>query len=127
MRKQSCSRTTFYRRKRQAVELGCSVDKLPDNRGKHGGHKSGNNHPRWNGGHAVSSHGYNKIRVGKDHPIADPNGYAYEHILVWMSAGRSRGKVSDVLHHRNGNVRDNRIENLERMSRGKHLQLHIAG
>lgn len=50
----------------------------------------GSNHGRWNHEKLISSHGYVKIRVGKGHPLADPNGYAYEHLLVWVAAGNNR-------------------------------------
>ena len=47
-------------------------------------------HGRWSREKMLSSHGYVKVRVGKDHPLADPNGYAYEHLLVWVAAGNPR-------------------------------------
>lgn len=58
--------------------------------GKHGKHRRGPNHPKWNTAKMISAEGYVKIRVGKVHPLADPNGYAYEHLLVWVSAGNPR-------------------------------------
>lgn len=36
----------------------------------------------WKGGRTVDPRGYVLIRVGKDHPLADVRGYAYEHRLV---------------------------------------------
>lgn len=50
----------------------------------------GPDHPRWQDGKIISSHGYVKVRVGSEHPLADPNGYAYEHLLVWVSAGSAQ-------------------------------------
>jgi len=81
------SRTTRYLRTREAKALGCDVEQLPDKRGSNT-KACGQNHGRWNTGKIVSSGGYPKIRVGKEHPLADPNGYAYEHLLVWVSGGK---------------------------------------
>jgi hypothetical protein len=68
--------------------------------------------------------GYPKVRVGKDHPLADPNGYVYEHTLVMVTAlGRSLAD-GEVIHHKNRDKTDNRIENLELMPRAEHIKLH---
>lgn len=79
---------------------------------------------RWNDGRMLSSHGYAKVRVGRGHPLADPNGYAYEHLVVWVSAGRSAPAADEVLHHANGNKTDNRIENLALLTRTEHAAEH---
>jgi hypothetical protein len=74
----------------------------------------------------LASNGYVKVRVGRDHPLADPNGYAYEHLIVWCSAGRPRPPKGWVLHHENEDRPDNRLENLEMRRRGKHTAEHLA-
>ena len=79
---------------------------------------------RWNSGSQVGSTGHVKTRVGREHPLADPNGYAYEHILVWVSAGNQRPAKGEVLHHINEEKTDNRIENLRLMSKADHSQMH---
>jgi len=56
--------------------------------------------------------------------LADPNGYAYEHLVVWVSAGNTKPERGFLLHHINGHKDDNRIENLELMSRATHNRLH---
>lgn len=68
----------------------------------------------------MDSHGYVKVRVGAGHPLADPNGYAYEHLVVWVAAGRARPGPDEILHHANGDKTDNRLENLELLSRAEH-------
>lgn len=94
--------------------------------GKHGNHARGVRNGRWNStGKIISSHGYVKVRVGRDHPLADPNGYAYEHTLVLAAAGILLGP-NHVAHHRNGNKTDNRLANLEVKTRGHHALEHIA-
>lgn len=82
---------------------------------------------RWSGHRKiVNQQGYVKVRVGKTHPLADPNGYAYEHLVVWCAAGNPRPATGTVLHHRNEVRDDNRIENLELLSRTEHGQHHAA-
>lgn len=79
----------------------------------HGNVPSGPDSPAWTEARLFSSHGYAKVRVGRGHPLADPNGYAYEHLLVWVSAGHPRPEPGYVLHHKNEVKSDNRINNLE--------------
>lgn len=100
------------------------MPKPNDQRGKHKNHRRGRSHPRWNQERIRSEHGYVKVRVGRSHPLADPNGYAYEHLLVWVSAGNQRPGRSEVLHHLNDDKTDNRIENLQLISRAEHNRLH---
>lgn len=92
----------------------------------HGNTKRGAEHHRWNSGRILNEDGYVKVRVGVDHPLADPNGYAYEHLLVWCAAGNSRPRPGETLHHRNEDKADNRIGNLELLTRGEHNAHHNA-
>ena len=82
-------------------------------------------HYRWKFGGTVASNGYVKLRVGKGHPLADPNGYAYEHRVIWTAAGYPLLK-GQIIHHINGNKTDNRICNLEAISRAQHNRHHNA-
>ncbi len=118
------SRSTAYRRRKRARDLGCSVDELPDGRGRHKKHARGDGHPRWKGGIVNSSHGYWKVQVGKEHPLSDPNGYAYVHLLVWLTDGRPRPPAGYVIHHRDEDTKNNRIDNLELRENGEHLNYH---
>lgn len=96
-----------------------------DQRGKHRNHVKGPESPRWNRDKKIiSNHGYVRIRVGRAHPLADPNGYAYEHLVVWASSGITPPRNGEVIHHRNEDPTDNRIENLEIMARAQHNTHH---
>lgn len=92
----------------------------------HGNTKRGADHHRWSAGRMLSSEGYVKVRVGPEHPLSDPNGYTYEHLLVWCAAGNPRPSEGETLHHRNENKTDNRLANLQLLTRGEHNAIHIA-
>lgn len=97
-----------------------------NNPASHRNTASGPDHHRWTDSKIVSSHGYVKLRVGTEHPLADPNGYAYEHLLVWVSAGRPRPKRGETLHHINEDKTDNRLANIELLTRVAHSTQHHA-
>lgn len=95
-----------------------------NNRNSWNNTKRGRNHPRWNDGRMLSEHGYVKVRVGTDHPFADTNGYAYEHLVVWSNSGRQLPEHNQVIHHRNENKTDNRIANLVLLTKREHAEEH---
>lgn len=95
-----------------------------DMRGRHGNHVRGSAHPRWHSGTTLSDDGYVKVQVGRSHPLADPNGYAYLHLLVWVAAGNPRPSESETLHHIDEDKQVNRIDNLELLTRSDHAKRH---
>jgi hypothetical protein len=120
------SSTTYYRRMKKAKALGCDIMDVPDNRGRHGNNCRNEKHPRWKNGISISSHGYIKVQLGPSHPFSDPKGYAYLHLLVWVSAGNRRPVANkEVVHHINGNTKDNRLENLELINLSDHGNFHL--
>lgn len=50
--------------------------------------------------------------------------YVYEHHLVWWQTHGSVVSDGAVVHHRNGDKRDNRVENLELLTRVAHAEHH---
>ena len=88
-------------------------------KGFHLNHPRASRHGRWRRGPLLSSHGYVKVRVGPSHPLADPHGYAYEHLLVWVAAGNPRPARSVCLQWWNEDRTDNRIENLYVITRAE--------
>lgn len=96
------------------------------NPASHGHVPTAQKHHRWKPGGSVASNGYVKIRVGKGHPLADPNGYAYEHTVIWCAAGEPRPPMGWLIDHRNEDKTDNRFDNLELKRRGSHNAEHLS-
>lgn len=88
-----------------------------------------NSHPkreknsRWNGGKLQKRPGYILV-LQPEHPSADSRGYVREHRLVIEAALGRYLTEDEVVHHTNGNPSDNRIENLELLSKKEHRQIH---
>ncbi len=71
----------------------------------------GKNNPMWAGGIKKLKGGY--IGIHKpDHPFCNKQGYVSEHrLVVEQNIGRYL-RPEEVVHHINGNIKDNRYENL---------------
>ena len=59
-----------------------------------------------------------------EHPSANKNGYVLEHRVIMENHIGRLLQRNEVIHHRNGNGKDNKIENLELMSASEHNSLH---
>lgn len=77
---------------------------------------TGPSSPTWKGGR-VTKHGYIYVRVYPEHPFHDAMtnnmGYIAEHRLVMAEHLGRPLKRTEVVHHKNSDKTDNRIENLE--------------
>lgn len=69
--------------------------------------------------------GYYEVFEPK-HPLAKKNGYIREHRMIAYNAGLLKNNTDEV-HHINGVKTDNRIENLEVMSKQKHSSITWKG
>ena len=86
------------------------------------GKPRGEKHGNWKGGRITTKQGYIMLQVRPDSPffsMATTGGYVMEHRLVMAQhLGRPLTK-DETIHHINGKVTDNRLENLQ-LRRGKH-------
>lgn len=78
----------------------------------------------WKGGKYVNKKGYVCVR-NTTHPCNNA-GYVLEHrLVIEKNLGRILGK-NEVIHHKNGNRQDNKLENLELLNRSDHQKIHWA-
>lgn len=120
-----CNKTFFVKPSHQHKRICCSMEcgrkyranlMTGDKNHQHG--RRGAERGRvYKGGKRISSWGYVLVGVGV-------NKYEFEHRLVMeMNIGRKLERHEHV-HHINGDKKDNRIENLELLSKGEHVALH---
>ena len=84
---------------------------------------SGKNNPNWKGG-VIDRRGYVKC-LKKTHPNADSSGYIWEHHLVMEKKMGRFLKPKEIVHHKNKNKADNRIENLRLFkTNNEHIKFH---
>jgi hypothetical protein len=90
------------------------------------GPRGGAEHPEWKGGRHLDKNGY-VLLYAPGHPSARGK-YILEHRLV-MEQHLGRHLTRDeVVHHRNGNREDNRIDNLEVFAtNADHLRHELTG
>ena len=84
------------------------------------GKRSGENSHNWKGGR-TSAKGYVNILVAPEAPKG--HRYKAEHRIVWEEANGPIPK-GFIVHHKNEIKHDNRLENLECISRKEHNHLH---
>jgi len=60
-----------------------------------------------------------------EHPFSSKRGYVRKHRLVMEEHIGRPVEKHEIVHHKNGDTLDNRIENLELMTRVEHCRLHV--
>ena len=79
--------------------------------------------PYWKGG-IRQRNGYIQI-LKPEHLFCDKKGYVFEHrLVVEKNIGRYL-KKDEVIHHEDGNKKNNKINNLKIMKQGEHFSAHL--
>jgi hypothetical protein len=77
----------------------------------------------WNIQKVISKGDYNYV-LCPEHPNASDAGYVLEHRVIMENYLGRVLNSNEVVHHKNHNKKDNRIENLEVMVNKEHCKLH---
>lgn len=84
---------------------------------------TGIKHYNWNGGKYVDKHGYIMVYSGDEKLRNKHQGYVEEHRQVMENHLGRKLKKSECIIHINGNIQDNRIENLKLVTRSEQISL----
>lgn len=105
-----------YQRKRQGVEFDRPYRLC-----------TGEHNSNWKGG--VIEDGHGRILVYKpDHPFSSMfKTHVYRYRLVMEDHLGRYLRPEEIVHHKNGDHSDYRVENLEIMSQSEHIRIHLHG
>lgn len=95
----------------------------PEHNRKSAEKRSGKLHPKWKGGRLIDSNGYVDLLI-KSWPSARKNGYIREHRYVMEKHIGRCLKSTEHIHHKDGNKKNNSIDNLEILGASEHMKSH---
>lgn len=89
----------------------------------------GSRNPNWRGGKINGSAGY-ELSYAPEHPAPSTTCGKTKYVLTHRAVMEQHlGRTllpNEIVHHKNHNAKDNRIENLEVTTRAAHLTHHLA-
>lgn len=85
--------------------------------------KIGSSNGHWKGGVVTKKDGRTLLHR-PDHPFCSKDGYVLRYRIVMEEHLGRHLKPSEIVHHKNHDHTDDRIENLEIMDRGEHMKIH---
>lgn len=88
--------------------------------------KRGSETNHWKGGRAKAGNGKYVYIYSPDHPLRTKDGYVMEHRLVMEASLGRYLERTEYVHHKNGNTQDNRLENLELVTKKQHAHKHFG-
>ncbi len=109
------------------IETQNRLRKALSENGKKNGYKKGNKHSKWNGGIKKNYDGYIVVRVYPDSLYYEMNidGYVKRSRLVMAKHLGRCLKSSEIMHHCNGIIDDDRLDNLLLLKdHSEHATLH---
>lgn len=86
-------------------------------------HEKGEANLNWKGGRTITGEGYVWIKK-PEHLNANSQGYVLEHRLVMSEHLKRPLTRAEIVHHKNGDRTDNRLENLKLLPSNHHAYLH---
>ncbi len=85
----------------------------------------GKNHPCWKGGRITKNYRGYVLKYAPNHPNCSKKGYVFEHRLEMEKKLGRYLKSTEIVHHINGKVNDNRLSNLYLFgSNSEHIKFH---
>lgn len=128
------SRKNFTEHSKELISIAKKGSK-PWNKGKHLNEEVKNkirlahkgkfkNNTEFGGHKKIRKDGYIEV-YNPSHNFASKDGYVLEHRLVMEKCINRLLNKNEVVHHKNHNRQDNRIENLQLMTVSEHARLHM--
>ncbi len=87
----------------------------------------GSQNGHWKGGVHFRKDGYELVRIGVVARKSKGARYMLKHRIIMEHFLGRKLLRTEIIHHKNGDRRDNRIKNLEIMSQKEHAKIHYPG